>query len=276
MKTLILLSALLVVATASVARSPAVRIKDLLPGSRIVGGSPAHEGEFHYQVGLSYYNDYGTWWCGGSIIHAKWILTAAHCSEGATGVYVVAGTVNADPNEYDPSAQIRSVTNPNKIYINDDYNPANLNNDISLIELETPLNLDYYVWTVPLPNRSEANDFYEGQKVIASGWGKTGDYSPSPNKLRFADMYIMNHQKCKDYYIAGTVTDGVICTDTESGTRSTCQGDSGGPLVLAVNKQLIGVVSFVSTAGCESGGPDGFTRVVQYLDWIKAITGMNV
>ncbi|KAL5292128.1 hypothetical protein ACFFRR_011127, partial [Megaselia abdita] len=194
----------------------------------------------------------------------------------SSGVKVIAGTINVDENEYDASAQIRTVNSPSKIYIHPDFNPVNLNNDISLIELDTPLNLDYYVWTVPLPNRNEANNFYEGQNVIASGWGKTGDYQYQPNKLRFADMYVMNHQKCKEYYIAGTVTDDVICTDTESGTRSTCQGDSGGPLVLAVNKQLIGVVSFVSTAGCESGGPDGFTRVVGYLDWIKAITGMNV
>lgn len=83
MKTLIILSVfLLAVASASITRSPAAKLRDLLPESRIVGGSLASAGQFPYQVGLSLSDGKSSWWCGGSIIAANWIITAAHCTDG--------------------------------------------------------------------------------------------------------------------------------------------------------------------------------------------------
>jgi len=53
------------------------------------------------------------------------------------------------------------------------------------------------------------------------------------------------------------------------------QGDSGGALVVqnGGNFTQIGVVSFVSSAGCASGFPSGYTRVTFFLDWIRSNTG---
>lgn len=47
---------------------------------------------------------------------------------------------------------------------------------------------------------------------------------------------------------------------------SACFGDSGGPLT--VNNELIGITSWVLP--CARGAPDGYTRVGNYLDWIKS------
>ena len=49
------------------------------------------------------------------------------------------------------------------------------------------------------------------------------------------------------------------------------QGDSGGALVVQNGGSYtqIGVVSFVSSAGCASGYPSGYARVPYFLDWIK-------
>lgn len=45
--------------------------------TRIVGGSPASDGQAPYQVSLQ--DGAGRHFCGGSIISANWIVTAAHC-----------------------------------------------------------------------------------------------------------------------------------------------------------------------------------------------------
>jgi len=54
------------------------------------------------------------------------------------------------------------------------------------------------------------------------------------------------------------------------------QGDSGGALVVESTSGYtqIGVVSFVSSAGCASGYPSGYTRVTSFRDWIQTYAGI--
>jgi secreted trypsin-like serine protease len=56
------------------------------------------------------------------------------------------------------------------------------------------------------------------------------------------------------------------------------QGDSGGALVINNGDSYlqIGVVSFVSSLGCASGYPSGYTRVTSYLDWIETNAGIVI
>lgn len=184
-----------------------------------------------------------------------------------------AGTLNV--NQLDSSAQTRTVNNAADIKIHAQYNPSTLNNDISVIRLATPLTLNYYVWPITLASRSDVGNSFEGLTTVASGWGKISDSTAYiTNELRFVNLVVENLQTCKNYYVAGLVTDGVICTNTANGLKSTCNGDSGGPL--NYNGRLVGITSFVSARGCQSGGPDGFTRITYYLDWIKQNTGLNV
>lgn len=189
----------------------------------------------------------------------------------ANSVKVIAGSVNLFP--VDASVQNRTVE---QIINHAQYNPSTLNNDISLLKLENSLDLNYYVWPVPLADQYEAETNLEGKLAVASGWGKTVDGPQNkPEKLRFVDLYIENQDTCKYSYSVGTVFEGVICANTAGGTRGTCHGDSGGPLVLQNGGRLIGITSFVPIRGCQTGPPIGFTRVTYYLDWIEYFTGIT-
>lgn len=84
----------------------------------------------------------------------------------------------------------------------------------------------------------------------------------------------MNNGECANYYGYDVIRSNVICVRTPNG-QSTCQGDSGGPLAVEGQNLLIGVTSFVSGAGCQSGGPAGFARVTSHLDWIAGHTGIS-
>nr|XP_027209997.1 chymotrypsin BII-like [Penaeus vannamei] len=77
-------------------------------------------------------------------------------------------------------------------------------------------------------------------------------------------------RQCDKIY--GIVGEGQVCVDSTGG-QGTCHGDSGGPLNL--NGMTYGIASFGSSAGCEAGEPDGFTRVFHYLDWIEEKTGVT-
>merc|ERR1712073_145555 len=68
---------------------------------RIVGGFEAQENQWPWQVAL-FIDD--AWFCGGSIISENYVLTAAHCADGA-GYF----DVMAEPKEPEQAKYLRSL-----------------------------------------------------------------------------------------------------------------------------------------------------------------------
>jgi secreted trypsin-like serine protease len=83
---------------------------------------------------------------------------------------------------------------------------------------------------------------------------------------------IISNAECSAVYGTTTVNANSICTGVVNG-HGTCNGDSGGPLFY--NGATHGVTSFVASAGCQSGLPDGFARVTGFLGWIAGISGVT-
>lgn len=53
-------------------------------------------------------------------------------------------------------------------------------------------------------------------------------------------------------------------------------GDSGGALIETSTGNIIGITSFgTGMFGCDSGAPQGFTHVPEFIPWIERITGIT-
>ncbi|XP_070504695.1 chymotrypsin-2-like [Chironomus tepperi] len=227
--------------------------------SRIVGGAPAVDGQFPYQISLRSFPALGHF-CGGSIISEHWTLSAAHCTINRTpaNTRIVTGTVllngGAAPVQREVS---RIVNHPN-------YDSALIAQDVCVVRVTVP-----FVWTQNVqPIRVGSEFIGGGVTAIVSGWGGTTvNGGAAPNNLQWIAKQTITNADCR--VRMGTanerfVIDSKICTFTQAG-QGICQGDSGGPLTAAGS--VIGIVSW--NIPCARGFPDGFDRVSHWHSWIN-------
>jgi len=228
---------------------------------RIIGGYVADLGQFPYQISLRGIN--GTvirHRCGGSIISDRWILTAAHCIQGAysnaSNLVVVVGAhhVSDDGTTYEVE---RVVSHPN-------YNDTLLTNDIALIRTAVEIEFGPNVAAIPI----RKNEVDEGVRTTVSGWGVNEDEEIA-TYLKYVKLYTVTNSECATRHnqTGGLIYDGSICA-LLTGGHGACFGDSGGPLT--TGGKLIGLVSWGRP--CAVGIPDVFTRVSVFLDWIAEIS----
>ncbi|XP_078042646.1 chymotrypsin-2-like [Augochlora pura] len=224
---------------------------------RIINGTVAKPGQIPYQVSLQTASNH---FCGGSILNADYVITAAHCvvSKSPANITVVAGTVNLTrPN---------SVHYAEKIYYHDKYNASDSwVNDIALIKVKPRFVKTALISFVPLPSPSEvvkAND-----EAIVSGFGRLAYNGERTKLLHWVNITIASQNYCRDIYQGEeNIYATHLCAYDPSAVRGHCKGDSGGPLM--VRGKLAGLVSW-SYNCAHTVYPSVYTRVSSYLDWIK-------
>ncbi|KAI7815317.1 Serine protease [Rhyzopertha dominica] len=228
---------------------------------RITGGVEANPNQFPYQVALLLYASAGTFFCGGTLISENYVLTAAHCVDGVNNAEVVLGAHNIRNDE-----ATQQTIPSNEFIIHSGWNPSTLVNDIALIKLSVPAQLNQYVQTINLPSYGDASNTFAGRLGTASGWGRPSDAATTiSDVLRYIETNIITNLLCNISFL-GMIQGSHICISGADG-RSTCNGDSGGPLV--VDNIQVGITSFGIALGCEVGWPAVFTRVTSFLNWIE-------
>eukprot|EP00094_Tigriopus_californicus_P011000 TCALIF_10611-PA protein Name:"Similar to Chymotrypsin BI (Litopenaeus vannamei)" AED:0.23 eAED:0.23 QI:0/0/0/0.6/1/1/5/0/268 len=227
---------------------------------KIVGGQEAtpHSHPFIVNLILDLF-----YFCGGSLIAPNVVLTAAHCTDGVNSVKVTAGAHKLSANE--PSQQVQTSTN---IITNADFSLDLVDNDVALIILDEPFEINEFVSTIALSEAEPA----VGEMVQATGWGKTRDGILATTSDILMDVTIPVGDDADAESVYGPDLDYTtkICIDTTGGL-GTCQGDSGGPLFVndGADAAIVGITSFGSSIGCESGLPSCFTSVPSYNEWIQ-------
>lgn len=255
----------------------------------IVGGVGASIASFPFQVAL-YNTQAGSpaagFFCGGVIVDATHVATAAHCvvgnADGPGEMAVLAGSTSLD--SYEPG----SVRDPvQSSAFDSNYNPVSSNDDVALLTLARPLwsgptppSVNGVNTIAPLPLDPGAASAYGNPNVspaivaTASGWGDTSPapgHTPSyPMSLRSVRIPLVSESLCEEQYAAieQPITPSMICAGGGKSHVDTCYGDSGGPLVVDRDNPahppedyvLIGLVDFGN--GCAQPGYAGvYTRI---------------
>ncbi|XP_068041720.1 acrosin-like isoform X1 [Anomalospiza imberbis] len=238
--------------------------------TRIVGGMDAAEAEWPWIVSIQH-----PWvpglghWCGGSLITADWVLTAAHCFDKFDNIsllYVLIGATQL--TQPGPGAQVRSVK---KVVIHSDYKHIDYSYDIALMQLDRPVLCSSYIQLAcvadPTLRVSELINCW------IAGWGVTTARNlDSADRLQQAKVQLIDVQLCNssDWY-SGEVHPYNLCAGYPQGNIDSCKGDSGGPLMCQDNNAeywwVVGLTSF-GTGCARARQPGVYISTQHFYDWI--------
>lgn len=275
---------LLAAALLAIPAVPASAASDARP--QIVNGTPAAITDAPWQVALMKVTPFGTppreQFCGGSVLSATWVITAAHCVESETNpnnFWILAGTA-ALPPIGDPAATRYAV---DAILIHPSWQTDVYRNDIALLRLRTPLPIDG-VTIAPIAIPEFADWPAKGTPALITGWGDINPVRMPPepiyaDTLQKAQVDVLagpGEARCGNYEAGSATVRGydpvtMLCAGTTTPPLvDSCQADSGGPLAIQRDGTwyLAGVVSWGQ--GCSTPGfPGLYARVTTYAKWIR-------
>jgi len=213
--------------------------------------------------------------CGAFIISAYYILTAAHCVVQEDDVTpmrpedfkVLVGEYNRDVVE--GTERLHDVA---EVITHERYGNGEMDGDIAILRLRTPIVFSTSIRPVCLPARQEV----EEQTCTVSGWGTTQDTHPAGSEgfLLYVRVTIIPHAECTSPNVYGReVTANMLCAGDRAGGKDSCQGDSGGPLFCRAFGQFTqyGVISWGDGCG-ERNRPGVYARVYNFMPWIRQKT----
>lgn len=291
---------------------PADRASQAAPGEsadRVFGGEPVPDGRYPFQVALLRTSDldataesqYKAQFCGGTLVAARWILTAAHCMrDGDTALTPADFVVLAGSADLEAGKRLTVKT----IVINDRYNDSSMDHDAALLELDSPVDLSPVALDL-------SGDVASDATVLGWGMNEQGDY---PRHLLGSQLQIVANDACnigiKAIYakavragvadlagqypikpadaarigdemaqnIQNPLTDTMLCAGLETGKRDACYGDSGGPLLADRDGKPVqlGIVSWGEGPADDEikcGHQDlygVYARVASFRDWLQS------
>lgn len=198
----------------------------------------------------------GSHFCGGTLIAANKILTAAHClADFSTATIKNSITVTLGSLSLSSSAGA-STYKVLSYKIDPSYNPNTSQHDMAVITINGSSTI------TPAKVNSDSSLPAVGATTYVAGWGSTREGGNVNKTLKYTAIAVLSNKDCAATY-GSDIYAGNICAYSRN--TDSCQGDSGGPLYSYDGKTMtvVGVVSW--GYGCARAGyPGVYTRVSEF------------
>nr|XP_012149755.1 PREDICTED: mannan-binding lectin serine protease 2-like isoform X1 [Megachile rotundata]XP_012149756.1 PREDICTED: mannan-binding lectin serine protease 2-like isoform X1 [Megachile rotundata]XP_012149757.1 PREDICTED: mannan-binding lectin serine protease 2-like isoform X1 [Megachile rotundata] len=230
--------------------------------------------------------------CGATIIHEKFLVTAAHCVTGDTNsprYYVATGNIFRDYDSifHDPSivkkAMVKTVYIPCN-FIGFDGNYAE---DIALLEIDQPFILTATLVPICLDVTQNVLQLEVGDYGKVAGFGRTSTGENSAI-LQAIEVPYISRSKCqsasKEHQTTKLITPDKFCAGYTNGT-SVCEGDSGGGLVFkrdgvwylgGIVSVSLGVVAQGGNTICNTNTYTLYTKVSDHVTRIRDVVNRRL
>ncbi|XP_055851787.1 trypsin-4-like [Episyrphus balteatus] len=224
---------------------------------KIVGGQEVDITQYPYAVSVRNSNGHI---CGGSIIAANKILTAAHCTEGQDSASMTIRCGSSIADQGTSHKVIKIAQHPN---FTDEYN----HNDVSVLTIRPKITFNSRSQPAKLAEKRAP----DGSDVEICGWGVHYYGAPTAGvgqqKMRAVKLQVVNQEICNKDYNTTEISDKLMCAAARG--KDSCQGDSGGALINSINRRIVGISSFGDECA-KPGKPGVYTSVPNVLKFIRA------
>jgi secreted trypsin-like serine protease len=247
------------------AAAPAARTPVASP--RIINGHAPTQA-WPAQTSVAFTTSSGSYVCGGTLVSARWVLTAAHCVTNNDNSVLAASAFSLRVGS------TRRTTGGNTSTVDQVkrypfYSPAALSNDLALLHLVSAAPQE--PMRIVSSGSSESALWASGVQATVVGWGVTETGSQATNLVE-AQVPMVSDGSCSTAWGSSFKVGSMVCAG--GATIDTCGGDSGGPLMVPRNGAftIVGVTSWGSDACGTAGLPGVYARLgaATLNSWVRS------
>ena len=197
--------------------------------TNIVGGDEVTPFSLPWQVALV--RPSGFFFCGGTLIGPRHVLTAAHCMGGDFDV-MIGEHDKTDSSDGTIHKVCRAVSHSN--FADTPNDVFAINNDFAVVTLTEPVQVGPRAVPACLPTASaHGGSFLDDKNMTTSGWGTLESGGSTPNVLHKVTVPGVSNAVCQQLYEgkygSNAILSDMMCAgNAAEGGVDACQGDSGG------------------------------------------------